>query len=77
MNTKAPLLKPCPFCGNATAPTAVRTRVWWVACDDGEGGGCGASGPSSFRTRREASQAWNNRAWMPVRRTALTAYGRP
>lgn len=33
----------------------------------GEGGGCGASGPHSFRTRREASQAWNNRAWAAIK----------
>lgn len=53
-------LKPCPFCGSATAPTLIMRSVsHHVECNYADGG-CGTRGPyKSFP--QEAIDAWNKR----------------
>jgi len=67
--TPSPLdLKPCPFCGNATAPGAYTSdeiegdggESFAVVCDV-SAGGCGATGPYELE-KGEAISEWNRRA---------------
>jgi len=56
------MLKPCPFCGSATAPTIVQIgSALFVRCGL-EFGGCASSGPSVFYSSEAARTAWNKRA---------------
>ena len=54
-------LKPCPFCGSATAPRIGPYSVSYVRCLTTIGG-CGAHGPERIESHAEAIAAWNNRA---------------
>ena len=66
-------LKPCPFCGSATAPTLIMRSVsHHVECNYADGG-CGARGPyKSFP--QEALAAWNKRADQSKELDALRAF---
>jgi Lar family restriction alleviation protein len=55
-------LKPCPFCGSATAPTLIMRSVSnHVECARPYAGGCGTRGPYKSDPQ-EAIAAWNKRA---------------
>ena len=67
-------LKPCPFCGNRTAPEvvsmaeleSVEGNEWYdshftVVCSL-YSGGCGASVKCNNTSKQEAADAWNRRA---------------
>lgn len=67
-------LKPCPFCGNRTAPEvislaeldSVEGNDWYdshftVVCSL-YSGGCGASVNMNNNSRQEAADAWNRRS---------------
>jgi hypothetical protein len=68
-------LKPCPFCGNRTAPEvisiseldSVEGNEWYdshftVVCSMYDGG-CGASVRFNNESREAAAEAWNRRVY--------------
>ena len=69
-------LKPCPFCGSATAPTLIMRSVsHHVECARPAAGGCGTRGPyKSFP--QEAIDAWNKRAYQSKELGALRAFAK-
>lgn len=69
-------LKPCPFCGSATAPTLIMRSVsHHVECARPAAGGCGTRGPyKSFP--QDAIDAWNKRAYQSKELGALRAFAK-
>ena len=65
-------LKPCPFCGSATAPKVSSYCGFVVRCR-AITGGCGAE-TGRFRDPSEAIAAWNKRADQSKELDALRAF---
>lgn len=79
MKTPMTDLRPCPFCGNNTAPRLVQDveyQYWEVICSvmRDHGLGCG-SRAAHFWTPAEAVELWNSRPNDEAKPTALLEAG--